>query len=74
MFYIFLPDFVLQLKICFFGLNLANFNPLLLPFDAVICALSDFRDYRVGMAWRMERKHAKAEGIQEVGGTTKLSA
>ena len=35
--------------------------------------LSDFRDYRVGMAQRMERKHAKVEGIQEVGEIAKLS-
>ena len=27
-----------------------------------------------GMAWRMERKHAKVEGIQEVGETAKLSS
>ena len=48
------------------------FNPLLLPLDALICVLSDFRDYRAGMAQRMERKHAKMEGIQEVGETAKL--
>ncbi|QHO23698.1 uncharacterized protein DS421_12g365790 [Arachis hypogaea] len=50
------------------------FNPLLLPFDVVICVLSDFRDYRAGMAQRMERKHAKVEGIQEAEGTAKLLA
>ena len=50
------------------------FNPLLLPLDALICMLSDFRDYRAGMAQRMERKHAKVEGIQEVEGTAKLSS
>ena len=50
------------------------FNPLLLPLDALICVLSDFRDYRIGMAQRMERKHAKVEGIQEVGEITKLSS
>ena len=50
------------------------FNPLLLPFDAVICVLSDFRDYRAGMAQRMERKHAKVEAIQEAEGTAKLSS
>ncbi|QHO46522.1 Retrotransposon gag protein [Arachis hypogaea] len=43
------------------------------PQDAVICALSDYRDYRAGMAWRTERKHAKVEGIQEIEGTTKLN-
>ena len=42
------------------------FKPLLLPLDALIWVLSDFRDYRAGMAQRMERKHAKVEGIQEV--------
>ena len=36
--------------------------------------LSDFRDYKAGMAWRMERKHAKVEGIQEVGEIAKLSS
>ena len=36
--------------------------------------LSDFRDYRVGMAQRMKRKHAKVEGIQEVGEIAKLSS
>ena len=36
--------------------------------------LSVFRDYRTGMAQRMERKHAKVEGIQEVGETAKLSS
>ena len=50
------------------------FNPLLLPLDALICVLSDFRDYRAGMAQRMERKHAKVEGIQEVERTAKLSS
>jgi len=51
------------------------FNPLLLPLDALICVLSDFRVYRAGMAQRMmERKHAKAEGIQEVGEIAKLSS
>ena len=50
------------------------FNPLLLPLDALICVLSDFRYYRAGMAWRMERKHAKVEGIQEVGEIAKLSS
>jgi len=35
--------------------------------------LSDFRDYRVGMAQRMKRKHAKVEGIQEAEGTARLS-
>ena len=50
------------------------FNPLLLPLDALICMLSDFKDYRVGMAQRMERKHAKVEGIQEVGEIAKLSS
>ena len=49
-------------------------NPLLLPFNTVICVLSVFRDYKEGMAQRMERKHAKVEGIQEVGETAKLSA
>ena len=34
--------------------------------------LSVFRDYRAGMAWRMERKHAKVEGIQEVEEVVKL--
>ena len=29
--------------------------------------LSDFSDYRAGMTQRMERKHAKVEGMQEVG-------
>ena len=33
--------------------------------------LSDFRDYRAGMAQRMERKHAKVEGIQETKGIAK---
>ena len=50
------------------------FKPLLLPFDALIWVLSVFRDYRAGMAKRMERKHAKVEGIQEVGETAKLSS
>ena len=50
------------------------FNPLLSPLDALICVLSDFRDYRTGMAWRMERKHAKEEGMQEVGEIAKLSS
>ena len=50
------------------------FNPLLLPLDALICVLSIFRNYRAEMAWRMERKHAKVEGIQEVGETAKLSS
>ena len=50
------------------------FNPLLLPLDALICVLSDFRDYRARMAWRMERKHAKVEGIQEVGEIAKQSS
>ena len=36
--------------------------------------LSVFRDYRAGMAQRMERKHAKVEGIQEVGEIAKLSS
>ena len=36
----FLPSLVLWLKTCFFGLNLANLNPLLLPFDALICVVS----------------------------------
>ena len=36
--------------------------------------LSDLRDYRTGMAQRMERKHAKVEGIQEVGEIAKLSS
>ena len=36
--------------------------------------LSVFRDYRAGMAWRMERKHVKVEGIQEVGEIAKLSS
>ena len=49
-------------------------NPLLLPLDALICVLSDFRDYKAGMAQRMERKHAKVEGIQEVGEIAKLSS
>ena len=34
--------------------------------------LSDFRDYRVGMSQRIERKHAKVEGIQEVEEIAKL--
>ena len=38
-----------------------------------MCVLSDFRYYRAGMAQRMERKHAKVEGIQEVGELAKLS-
>ena len=50
------------------------FNPLLLSLDALICLLSVFRDYRAGMAWTMERKHAKVEGIQEVGEIAKLSS
>ena len=50
------------------------FNPLLLQLDALICVLSDFRDYKAGMTQRMERKHAKVEGIQEVGETAKLSS
>ena len=50
------------------------FNPLLLPLDALICVLSDFRDYKAGITQRMERKHAKVEGIQEVEGTAKLSS
>ena len=33
--------------------------------------LSVFRYYRAGMAWRMERKHAKVEGIQETEGIAK---
>jgi len=49
-------------------------NPLLSPLDALICVSSDFRDYRARMAWRMERKHAKVEGMQEVGKTAKLSS
>ena len=49
------------------------FNPLLLPLDALICVLSDFNDYRARIAQRMERKHAKVEGIQEVGESAKLS-
>ena len=36
--------------------------------------LSVFRDYRAGIAQRMERKHAKVEGIQEVGEIAKLSS
>ena len=36
--------------------------------------LSFFRDYRTGIVWRMERKHAKVEGIQEVGEIAKLSS
>ncbi|RYQ85445.1 hypothetical protein Ahy_B10g105010 isoform A [Arachis hypogaea] len=32
------------------------------------------KDYKAGMAQRMERKHAKVEGIQEVGETAKLSS
>ena len=36
--------------------------------------LSVFRDYRAGMAQRMERKNAKMEGIQEVGEIAKLSS
>ena len=48
--YILLPDFVLRLKTCFLSLIFANINPLLLPLDAVICVLSDFRDYRAGIA------------------------
>ena len=35
--------------------------------------LSVFRYYRAGMAWRMGRKHAKVEGMQEVGEIAKLS-
>ena len=35
--------------------------------------LSDFRDYRTGMAQRMERNNAKVKGIQEVGEIAKLS-
>jgi len=50
------------------------FNPLLLPLDALICVLSDFRDYKAGMTQRMEKKHAKVEGIQEVRETAKLSS
>ena len=50
------------------------FNPFLLLLDALICVLSVFRDYRTGMAQRMERKHAKVEGIQEVGEIAKLSS
>ena len=73
-FYVFLPNFVLRLKTCFLGLIFANINPLLLPLDALICVLSVFRDYRAGMAWRMERKHAKVEGIQEVEEIAKLSS
>ena len=38
----------------------------------MICVFSDFRDYRAGMAWRMERKHAKVEGIQEDEEVAKL--
>ena len=49
-------------------------NPLLLPFDAMICLLSDFRDYKAGMARKMGRKHAKVEGMQEVGEIAKLSS
>ena len=36
--------------------------------------LSDFRDYWAGMAQRMKRKHAKVDGIQEVGEIAKLSS
>ena len=36
--------------------------------------LSDFRDYKAGMTQRMERKHAKVEGIQEVEEVVKLSS
>ena len=50
------------------------FNPLLLPFDALICVLSDFRDYRAGMTYRMERKQVKVEEIQEVEEIAKLSS
>ena len=50
------------------------FNPLLFPLDALICVLSDLRDYRAGMAQRIERKHAKVEGMQEVGEIAKLSS
>ena len=50
------------------------FNPLLLPLDALICVLSVFRYYKAGMAWRMGRKHAKVEGMQEVGEIAKLSS
>ena len=59
------------MKTCFFGLIFANINPLLLSLDALIRVLSDFRDYRAGMAQRMKRKHAKVEGIQETEGTAK---
>ena len=62
------------MKTCFFDLIFANINPLLLPLDALIYVLIFFRDYRAGMAQRMERKHAKVEGIQEVGETAKLSS
>ena len=61
------------MKTCFLGLIFANINPLLLPLDALICVLNVFRYYRAGMAWRMERKHAKVEGIQEVEEVVKLS-
>ena len=54
-------------------LYLLIINPLLLPLDALICVLSVFRYYKTGMAWRMRRKHAKVEGVQEVEGTEKLS-
>ena len=50
------------------------FNPILLSLDVLICVLSDFRDCRAGMAQRMEKKHAKVEGIQEVGEIAKLSS
>ena len=36
--------------------------------------LSDLRDYRAGVAQRIKRKHAKVEGIQEVGEIAKLSS
>ena len=49
-------------------------NPLLLPLDALICVLSVFRYYKAGMAWRIGRKHAKVEGMQEVGEIAKLSS
>ena len=62
------------MKTCLFGLIIANINPLLLPLDALICVLSVFRDYKAGMAWRMGRKHAKVEGMQEVGEIAKLSS
>ncbi|KAL4344785.1 hypothetical protein AHAS_Ahas11G0213100 [Arachis hypogaea] len=56
--------------------NLVHFqdgpNPVYVGLGAHFGA--DTRDYRAGMAWRMERKHAKVKGIQEVEGTAKLSA